>query len=75
MPRWNFDRSRQSSTRDERARLAAPTSGQWYVGDRCRNRNPMELGSGSSKYVIEGWICIASGAPGTWVERRTLTGN
>lgn len=54
---------------------AAPTSGTWTQGDRWRNSTPAELGTAGSKYVLTGWICTASGTPGTWVEQRTLTGN
>jgi hypothetical protein len=54
---------------------AAPTTGTWSVGDTIRNSAPTELGSASSKYVIVGWICVASGTPGTWLQQRVLTGN
>jgi hypothetical protein len=57
------------------ARTAAPTTGTWNRGDKVRNSEPAELGAASSRYVIDGWICIASGTPGTWVQQRTLTGN
>ena len=54
---------------------AAPGGGSWTQGDFVRNSTPTELGTASSKYVILGWSCVASGAPGTWVECRCLTGN
>ena len=54
---------------------SVPTSGTWAIGDFVPNSNPSELGSGGSKYVIEGWKCLASGTPGTWVQKRFLTGN
>jgi hypothetical protein len=54
---------------------AAPTTGDWAQGDVIRNSTPTELGSASSKYVIAGWICTASGTPGTWLPMRTFTGN
>ncbi len=57
------------------ASTAAPTTGTWAKGDKVRNSNPSELGSASSKYVIDSWICVASGTPGTWLQQRTLTGN
>ena len=57
------------------AMTAAPTTGDWAQGDIVRNSTPTELGSGGSKYVITGWICTASGTPGTWLPMRTLTGN
>jgi len=57
------------------ATTAAPTSGDWMKGDAVRNSAPSELGTAGSKYVIEGWTCVVSGTPGTWVQRRFLTGN
>lgn len=57
------------------AQTAAPTTGDYAQGDFVRNSGPVELGSAGSKYVVFGWLCIVSGAPGTWVEQRFLTGN
>lgn len=57
------------------ATTAAPTSGPNAQGDFVRNSAPTELGAASSKYVIFGWVCVASGTPGTWVQCRYLTGN
>lgn len=57
------------------AGTAAPTTGAWQAGDFLRNRAPTELGSAGSKYVIEGWLCVSSGTPGSWVQKRFLTGN
>lgn len=57
------------------AASAAPTVGTWAKGDQIKNSAPAELGSAASKYVITGWICTASGTPGTWLELRSLTGN
>lgn len=54
---------------------AAPTTGSWQQGDEIRNSNRTELGGGGSKYVLMGWVCVASGTPGTWREMRVLTGN
>lgn len=54
---------------------AAPTGGAWSIGDFVRNSAPAEAGGGGSKYVILGWVCVASGTPGTWLESRVLTGN
>lgn len=54
---------------------AAPTGGNWIIGDRVRNKTPAEAGVAGSKYVIIGWICTVTGNPGTWLEMRTLTGN
>ncbi|HET8730481.1 MAG TPA: hypothetical protein VFM34_05160 [Moraxellaceae bacterium] len=53
---------------------AAPTGGDWTVGDFVTNSAPSELGSAGSKYVVLGWVCVTSGSPGTWKECRTLTG-
>jgi hypothetical protein len=57
------------------ALAAVPTSGSWMQGDFVMNSAPSELGTAGSKYVIEGWTCVVSGTPGTWVQRRFLTGN
>lgn len=38
---------------------AAPTSGTWTRGDKVWNRTPSANGA-------FGWVCIASGTPGTW---------
>lgn len=57
------------------AKTAAPVIGDFKQGDFIRNSTPSELGSSSSKYVIIGWVCTASGTPGTWVQCRCLTGN
>lgn len=54
---------------------AAPTTGAWSQGDKCRNNAPTELGIATQKYVITGFVCVASGTPGTWVQMRVLTGN
>lgn len=57
------------------AKTSIPTTGTWAQGDFVDNSEPSELGSAGSRYVIVGWICTVGGSPGTWVERRTLTGN
>lgn len=57
------------------AAIAAPTAGTYQQGDFVRNLTPTEAGSSGSKYVVTGWICTASGTPGTWVATRSLTGN
>lgn len=56
------------------ASTAAPTTGQWALGDFIANAEPAELGTAGSKYVIHGWQCVTAGEPGTWVECRFLTG-
>jgi hypothetical protein len=59
------------------AYTAAPTgTAQAYSqGDFLRNSQPTELGAAGSKYVVLGFVCVASGTPGTWVACRCLTGN
>lgn len=57
------------------ALTSVPTSGSNMQGDFVRNSTPTELGTAGSKYVIYGWLCVASGTPGTWVQMRFLTGN
>lgn len=39
--------------------LSAPTAGAWNRGDKVYNVSPVAGGSA-------GWICVATGAPGTW---------
>jgi hypothetical protein len=51
-------------SRRTRSGTAAPTTGQWYSGDKIKNINPTVGGN-------EGWVCINSGGggygiPGTW---------
>lgn len=57
------------------AYTAEPTTGTWAKGDYITNSNPVEAGIALSKYVVKGFICVASGTPGTWVQDRGLTGN
>lgn len=60
------------------AAAAAPSAGSttaYVQGDFIVNNAPAELGDDGAKYVVRGWICAASGKPGTWVECRCLTGN
>lgn len=59
------------------ARTAAPSSATetFQAGDVVRNSAPVELGTTPNKYVLFGWICVASGSPGTWVQMRFPTGN
>lgn len=57
------------------AATAAPTTGTWAQGDFVRHAAPVEAGGAGAKYVITGFICVAGGTPGTWVEHRVLTGN
>jgi len=57
------------------ALTAPPASGNYKQGDMIRNSSPVEQGTAGSKYVVTGWICSASGSPGTWLQCRALTGN
>jgi hypothetical protein len=52
---------------------AAPVTGNFTPGDFVRNSAPTELGAAGSKYVVEGWMCLA--APATFVQKRFFTGN
>jgi hypothetical protein len=54
---------------------AVPTTGSYARGDFVANSAPAELGVAGSKYCVEGWLCIAGGTPGTFVQKRFLTGN
>ena len=54
---------------------AVPTTGQYAKGDFVANSAPAELGSAGSRYVIEGWLCVTGGSPGTFLQKRFLTGN
>lgn len=47
------------SPRALRYASAAPTLGTWFAGDIIYNSNPTASG-------FIGWICTASGTPGTW---------
>lgn len=57
------------------ANTAAPTTGTYAQGDFVKNSAPVEAGSTNNKYVVCGWICVAGGTPGTWVQARYITGN
>lgn len=57
------------------AGTAPPATGRYAQGDVLRNSAPTELGTAGSRYVIVGWVCVATGTPGTWREMRVLTGN
>ncbi|MHB8882708.1 MAG: right-handed parallel beta-helix repeat-containing protein [Thermodesulfovibrionales bacterium] len=51
-----------------------PVTGRWKAGDRVLNMSVVEQGVSPNRYVITGWLCTASGSPGTWVELRASTG-
>ena len=59
------------------AATAAPsgTTVAYQLGDFVRNTAPTPSGSPGSEYCVFGWLCVASGSPGTWREMRVLTGN
>ena len=50
----------------DNARTAAPTTGDWKQGDFVRNSAPADITVSGSHYAILGWVCVASGTPGTW---------
>jgi len=54
---------------------SVPTTGMYARGDFVANSAPAELGTAGSRYVVEGWLCVTAGSPGTFVEKRFLTGN
>ncbi len=54
--------------------ISAYTQKAWARGSYLANPTPAEAGAAGSKYVITGWICTASGRPGTWLPCRSLTG-
>ena len=59
----------------DNAALAPPTTGQWLRGDVVRNALPVESGAPGSRFVVFGWICVASGSPGTFLPLQIPTGN
>lgn len=50
------------------------SSVSYAQGDFIKNSAATVLGTAGSQYVILGWVCVAPGTPGTWVQSRTLTG-
>lgn len=48
------------------ATTAPPTLGSYAAGTVVLNSSPTELGIAPNTYVVYGWICTASGSPGTW---------
>lgn len=62
------------SARD-RVAVSVPTAGSFATGDFVANSAPAELGTAGSKYVLNGWLNVAGGSPGTFVQQRSLTGN
>lgn len=66
-------------TRSIQHASAMPSSGTWEVGDRVMNTGATELGSASSKYIVDGWRRATTGSGHVlntdWFECRSLTGN
>jgi len=60
---------------NENYAIQAPTVGSWTKGKRLVNDSVSELGSASSKYVIDGWVCTASGVVNntSWVASTAYT--
>ncbi len=54
---------------------AAPTTGTYAQGDFVRNSAPSEFGTTGAKFIVQGWTCLVSGTPGTWVPNNVFTGN
>ena len=57
------------------AKATIPTTGTYAQDDIVWKTAMVEAGAGGSKYVVLGWVCVASGTPGTFREMRVLTGN
>ena len=63
------------------AHTAAPSGSamSYLKGDMVWDSNPTVTGSVApgvaASYVRLGWVCVASGTPGTFQEVRTLTGS
>ncbi|MCA9874828.1 MAG: hypothetical protein KC441_14255 [Anaerolineales bacterium] len=51
--------------------VEAPGDGQWKQGDIVWNAKPAVQDESSGPYLILGWVCVAPGAPGTWVAIKT----
>lgn len=47
-------------------KTSIPSSGAWITGDKCVNLSPVLGGK-------EGWVCTASGSPGTWIAYGNIT--
>lgn len=51
---------------------APPRAGRWQQGDRVVNVAPEAVGGeAGAAYLVSGWVCTATGSPGTWHEERT----
>lgn len=51
---------------------AAPTAGNWKVGDFVKNVYPTVKMDGSQRYMLMGWLNTTAGSPGLWEEKRQL---
>lgn len=69
------DRSGFYGAVDIVAGVGPPTIGTWAHGARMLNQAPVVLGVAGSRYVIDHWLCIAAGTPGTWLAIKILTGD
>ena len=49
---------------------AVPTSGDWLQGDRIYNSTPT---TDANNMVLDHWVCITTGSPGTWVPQYIST--
>ncbi|HJV39992.1 MAG TPA: right-handed parallel beta-helix repeat-containing protein [Geothrix sp.] len=58
---------------------AMPAAGSWTAQDMAWNTASAELGAAGSKYIIQGWKRLTTGAGNVlnvdWLQMRTLTGN
>lgn len=50
------------------------TAVSYQTGDFVPNSNSTVLGTVGAQYIVEGWMCVAPGTPGTFVEKRFITG-
>lgn len=66
MHRWRIFKGRFATPglRMELDGTAAPTTGQWYRGDRVYNTGQSQPG------VADYWTCIVAGSPGTWAANK-----
>jgi hypothetical protein len=53
---------------------APPTTGRYAVGDVVWHTSPSETTTTTGNFVVMGWVCTASGEPGTFEQMRVLTG-
>jgi hypothetical protein len=51
-----------------------PTTGRYARGDVVWHTSPSETATTTGNFVVMGWVCTASGEPGTFEQMRVLTG-